>query len=84
MYMSELNQNIHLLLPKKELDSLRKMAKKRNQSVGSLIREAIHRMYWVADQDERVQVFERLKNRKELGMDDWDQVKKELTCRFQS
>lgn len=76
------NQNIHLLLPKTDLFRLKKQAKSRGESIGALIREAIHKVYGSVEPVERKSAFERLAQRHELTMTDWEEVKKDLLHRY--
>ena len=81
--MKTLDQNIHILLPKPDLDILKRRARTERKSLAELIRRAIRVAYGTADPDERRQAFKRLSERNELTMDDWKAVKKDLLRRYE-
>jgi hypothetical protein len=84
MYMgSTVNQNIHLLLPKDDLNLLKRRSKQEKKSIGELIRLAIKSVYGKTPPQDRQAAFERLAKLKDLKMDDWDQVKKDLLKRYE-
>lgn len=84
MYMAKtLDQNIHLLLPKQELQLLKRRARVERKSVAELIRQAIKKVYGMVDSQKRREAFSRLSKHSELAMDDWDLVKKDLLRRYE-
>lgn len=83
MYMStELNQ-VHVLIPGKDLNRLKRIAKIQKSSVGELIRQAVHKIYGATEPGARKEAFQRLSNHDELEMTDWDQVKADLLKRYE-
>ena len=77
------NENIHLLLPRADLDLLKRQAHSERKSVAELIRRAIRKVYGVADPNKRQAAYERLSKRSELVMEDWEVVKKDLLTRYE-
>lgn len=80
---SSLDQNIHLLLPKTALQSLRRRAKTEQTSVAQLIRQAIQTVYGTPSADRKKAAFDQLLQHSELVMDDWAKVKKDLLKRYE-
>ena len=78
-----LDQNIHLLLPKRDLEHLRRRAKAEATSVAALIRTAIQRVYGAAEADQKKVAFEKITHHHDLRMEDWPQVKRELLKRYE-
>ena len=78
----KLNENIHLLLPKSEVNILRRRAQSEKKPVAELIRRAIRKVYGTPELGLRRQAFERLAAHSELDMEDWEVVKKELLRRY--
>lgn len=78
-----LDQNIHILLPKPDLDLLKRRARAERKSLAELIRRAIRFAYGAAEPGERREAFKRLSGRSELAMEDWDTVKKDLLRRYE-
>ena len=76
------HQNIHLLLPKEELKVLRLHSKKQRKSIAELIRFAVKKVYGHTEPDKRWEAYQRLMRSDELKMDDWAQVKRELSGRY--
>lgn len=81
MLMAHLGQNIHVLLPKCDLDILRTQARKKRVSMGELVRRAVRQVYGGVGVEKRQAVFSRLSTRNELEMTDWETVKKDLLKR---
>lgn len=81
--MSDAKSQIHLILPKKDLQFLKREAKSQSQSVAELIRQAIRKSYKIKSAKVRLSAFERLSKRDELVMDDWQNVKKDLLKRYE-
>lgn len=77
-----LDQQIHLLLPKRDLQLLRRHAHSEKKSVGELIRQAVKKVYGASDPGRRREAFARLSRRSELMMEDWEKVKKDLLRRY--
>ena len=76
------DQNVHVLLPKSDLQLLRRYAISEKRSVGELIRRAIKRVYGATEPNKRREAFERLSQHSELKMEDWSQVKQDLLRRY--
>lgn len=79
----KLSEHIHLLLPKTDMVLLKMKAEKENVSMATLIRRAIHQVYRETNPNERQQAFERLKQRNELNVCSWEQMKKDLLKRYE-
>jgi len=77
------DQNIHLLLPKQELELLKRRARAERKSVAELIRQAIKKVYGMIEPQKRREVFSRISKRSELEMTDWEEVKKDLHRRYE-
>lgn len=82
MYMSSPLNQVHILIPKKELQHLKAKARQERKSVAALIRHAIERTYGTVAPDQRQAAFQRLAARNELAMGNWDEVKQELLRRY--
>lgn len=81
--MKTFDQNIHILLPKLDLEILKRRARTERKSLAELIRRAIRIAYGTAEPVERREAFKRLSGRNELAMEDWDSVKKDLFRRYE-
>jgi hypothetical protein len=77
-----LDQNIHILLPKEDLKILKRHAQQEKKSLAELIRRAIRKVYGKTEPSKRAQAFERLSQRSELVMEDWQTVKEDLLKRY--
>lgn len=77
------DQSIHLLLPKEDLQLLKRQAHKEKKSVGELIRQAIRKLYSSTQPHLKKEAFERLAKHDELRMEDWTHVKKDLLRRYE-
>lgn len=77
-----LDQHIHLLLPKRDLQLLKRYAQTEKKSMGELIRQAIKKVYGGSEPTKRREAFERLSKRNDLVMEDWEEVKKSLLHRY--
>lgn len=80
---TSLDQNIHLLLPKGDLQTLRRYAKLEKTSVAELIRRAIKSVYGGAEPNQKKQAFETLLRHSDLQMEDWSVVKRDLLKRYE-
>lgn len=83
MYVKEFNRNVHILLPKQDVDLLKRRSRVERKSLAELIRKAIRIVYGAADPSERQEAVERLSARNELAMEDWISVKKDLLHRYE-
>lgn len=79
--MSHLGENIHVLLPKRDLALLKKQARRKKVSMGELVRRAVRQIYGGTEPEKKRAVFSRLSARNELEMTDWETVKKDLLKR---
>ena len=75
-------QNVHLLLPKEDLQYLKRYSQTEKKSVGELIRLAVRKVYGKTEPGKREEAFQRLSKRNELAMEDWQKVKGDLLRRY--
>lgn len=84
MYMARsLDQNIHVLLPRSDLQLLKDRAQREKKSVGELIRLAVRKCHGTFEPEAKLKAFQKLSQHSELTMQDWDDVKKDLLHRYE-
>jgi hypothetical protein len=71
-----------LLMDPAELKELRRIAKRRRVSVGSLIRDAVREKYLVDDEERRRQAIDRILAMNIGPLPDWPELKEELDSRY--
>jgi predicted transcriptional regulator len=81
--MTQVNQNVHILLPEEDLKMLRAIANRENQSVGEMIRKAIRKVYRLTDRSTKMKILGDLQKHSELQMVDWETVKQDLLKRYE-
>ena len=85
--MAKLDKRVQLLLSEDEWKELAFLAKKEEQSVGHLIREAVAQVYGVGDEADqstkRRSIIDKW-SKMDLAVDDWDVMEQELADRYES
>ncbi len=74
--MAEYTERIQVLVAPDQLARLRALGYRQQRSVGSLIREAVERVYFAEDADLRLAAVERLAAMN-LPVSDWEQMERE-------
>lgn len=72
-----LTKRAEILFDPKEYDRLKEVAKKERKSVGSLIRDAIRRIYLVHDQAEKKAAVKWIISQK-MDFEDWETEKNKI------
>lgn len=76
-------QSIHIPFSKKDLESLKRRARRERKSVAELIRQAVHITYSPADIDEKKKAYEFLSKQSSLKVEAWKKMKKDLLNRYE-
>jgi hypothetical protein len=72
-----LSKRVEILFDPKQYAELECEARRRDKSVGSLVREAVERLYLQPSREERLQAVERLVSQN-FDFGSWEEVKEEI------
>lgn len=75
-------ERTQLLMDPAELKELRRIAKRRRVSVGSLIRDAVREKYLENKDEERRRAAEAIVSMNIGPLPDWEELKEELDARY--
>ena len=72
-----LRRRVEVLFEPSEYHRLEELAQSKRRSVGSLVREAVERLYLQPSREERLQAVERLVSQ-DFDFGSWEEVKEEI------
>ena len=80
--MSVLTKRAQILFSPEEYESLKKLAILKKCSMGELVREAVRKHYQIGTKKERIEAVERLCQKKDLPVHDWEEIEREIMQRW--
>jgi len=82
MGMSVLTKRAQILFSPEEYELLKRLAVSTKSSVGELVRRAVKKQYQIVGKKEKIQAADRLCRKKELPVEDWEKMEKEIMQRW--
>lgn len=80
--MSVLTKRAQILFSPEEYELLKKLAVSTKSSVGELVRRAVKKQYQMVGRKEKIRAAERLCGKKELPVEGWAKMEKEIMQRW--
>ncbi len=80
--MSVLTKRTQILFSPEEYELLKKLAASTKSSVGELVRRAVKKQYQIIGKKEKIQAADRLCRKKELPVENWEKMEKEIMQRW--
>lgn len=81
--MSVLTKRTQILFSPEEYELLKKLAASTKSSVGELVRRAVKKQYQIIGKKEKIQAADRLCRKKELPVENWEKMEKEIMQRWE-